>query len=635
MNARRRQIVNMILNGRTTIKYKDMETIFNVGERTLRYDLESIAELLKEHDIELVRVSGQGMWKLASNPDADSLKSLYDTMNYEERSHSAEERILLISHELIIQNDWHSLRLIAEELEVSKATVLQYMPQVEGIAEHFQLTLERGHKGFRLTGTEKHKRLALLSIMEKLEDTWDTVNPLPNLNWSALTFKDMDKITKIITKHRTEKMNVSACFRVWALFLQRTRNGAFIDHEEVDSSVAVDPAFHEMWQQLSEAFATDDLPSEKIFAYLYLLATGGIYEEPAERVKDNPAFMELVEAMSKRMGLTGFSKKQLKEIYTEWQVLRIADEHDITIMHPLREKIEELYPFILFHIQEAMEETDFLKAGWTIDRLVPLAICMAAIYEKASFENERYQIWVVCPSGLAASRLLTVSLMKHFPKIEVKRTLSISELEDIEAWEQWEKPDFIVSSVTLHDCPYPHVTVKPVMNDEEIQKVEHFIENSDRKRDSGASNHDQQSIFAVIPTSRITVFTEPPAGQLEKIIQMGVSMLEEDGLVGEAFHGDIIRTVFEKKYLYEIIPGLLFIHTDSDDVMKPGFSLVQLTEPYLVEDKLKSHAVLFMATPDKHAHIPQLQYLYQLLMNQDRVDDLLDWSRLGLMEGSE
>lgn len=630
MNDRRRQIIKMILNGRTSIKFKDMEALFGVGERTIRYDLEMIADLLSEHEIELVHVSGQGMWKLNTHPDAEALKALYDTMQFEERAGSAEERFLLIAHELAMAQEWLSLRIIAEELEVSKGTVLQHMPQIEKIGDRFNLKLERGRKGFRFSGMEKSRRLFLLSLMEKLEETWDTVDPLPNLNWADLSLKDLNTIERIVSGRRLEHLDPTATSRIFALALQRTRSGApLADKPDVGDDAPAE-AFTALWGELKEALDVQMAPQETAFAWLYLQATGGLTLSYEGKIKEDESFMTFIEAFSKRMGITHFGKKQLKEVHREWRALNVAQAHDITYMHPLRGKIEEQYPFILFHLEEALRETDVLQVGDQTDSLIPMAISLAAIYEIASFENERYHIWVVCPSGLAASRLLTVSLMKHFPQVEVKRTMAISELEDVE---EWDKPDFIVTSVTLHDCPYPHITVKPVINEEEIKKIEQFISNTARNRDSTNENGLEHSIHAVIPKSRMVVSGAEGTDRLEQILDEGISLLEDDGLVTEGFYDDIHHTVFQKKYLYEIIPGLLFIHGNSDHVLKAGFSLVQLKDPYVMEGKLHSTAVLFMATPDKDAHIPQLQYLYQIFMNEGKVKDLLDWTTTGLTEG--
>ncbi|GEL07918.1 BglG family transcription antiterminator [Salisediminibacterium halotolerans] len=624
MNARKRQLIQMILNGNAQFKLKDVENMFGVSERTLRYDVEEIAGWLKQFGHTLEHVSGQGMWKLTSNPNADDVKDIFEALNFYGRSMSVEERFLLIVHELIIQDDWLFLRQIAEELDVSKATVLQQMEQVETWTNEFQLVLERSRKGFRLQGTERHKRLALLSVMEKLEEAWDTVNPIPNLNWSELSLKDLEKTFTLLEDRLEQRANVTSFFRVWALHMQRTRSGDWLQGETA-SGMTVDSWFTELWQEMTEEFRLEQSEDEMVFAYLYLRATGGIYNTEVQSFQDDQLFQSFVEKMSSRMGLAGFTDEQLMDIYEEWVSFLTAKAHDIIYIHPLQKKIEEQYPFIIFHIQETLAEEINSAEPVRRDSMTPLAICMAAIYEKSSFENERYQVWVVCPGGIAASRLLTVTLMKHFPQIEVKKTLAIAELRRANEWEQ---PDFVVSSVSLHDSPYAHVTVKPVMTKDDLMKVDNFINNSVRKNVSSLSSESDRSIEALIPRERLAVIENAGSDQLEAIIDAGVGLLRDDQLVTERFLDDIHRTVFEKSYLYEIIPGLLFIHTDSENVLKPGFSLVQLKNPFVREDKLHSQAVLFMATPDKHSHVPQLQYLYQLLMNEDRVAEMLHWSKL-------
>ncbi|SES06743.1 BglG family transcription antiterminator [Salipaludibacillus aurantiacus] len=624
MNARRRQLVQMILNGNTQFKIKDVEDMFGVSERTLRYDLEIISGWLKEQSVDLDHVSGRGVWELKSSPDNAQLKKIYEALNFYGRSISVEERFLLIIHELIIQEDWQSLRQIAEELDVSKATILQQMEKVEQWAGQFHLLLERGSKGFRLKGEERHKRLALLSVIEKLEEAWDTVNPIPNLNWSHFSLNDIDKSFSVLEESLHRRGNLSSCFRVWTLQLQRVRSGHFLK-EEKRKGVTVENWFSELWRDLCAAFEIHFLEDEMIFAYLYLRATGGIYDTDQILWQKNELFLTFADKMSTRMGLAEFSGDQLDEIYREWESFLIAKEHEIIFIHPLKKKVEEQYPFIIFHLWEVLSDEIMPEETLRMDSMTPMAICLAFIYEKASFENERYPVWVVCPGGLAASRLLTVTIMKHFPQIEVKKTMAISELKHVK---DWEKPDFIVSSVSLHDTPYPYVTVKPIMTADDIKKLENFIGNTARKNGAKLIEESHKSIHALIPPERIAVYEETATDNLEPVLDVGVSLLEQANLVNAYFVDDIKRTVFEKEYLYELIPGLLFIHTDSNNVMKPGFSLVQLKKPFVKGDKLHSYAVLFMATPDKQAHIPQLQYLHQLLMNKDRVDEILHWSKL-------
>ncbi|WP_280770695.1 BglG family transcription antiterminator [Salipaludibacillus daqingensis] len=619
MNSRKRQLVQMILDGRTQFKIKDFEDMFDVGERTIRYDVENISCWLKEFDVLLEHQSGRGLWHLKEYPDSEKIKQIYDSLNFFGRSISIKDRLLLIVHELIINQSWQPLRQLAEELDVSKGTVLQQMEDVESWLKPFHLKLDRGRKGFKVNGKERNKRFALLTVMAKLENSWDTINPIPQLNWSHLSMKDMDQIFKTSTALMEAKETVPSFFRVWALHLERYRSGKFLTKTNF-REVEPETWFYELWKELTSSFDIPMLEEEVEFAYIYLKAIGGIPHDDKDNYNKDLTYKTFIKEVVNRIGLKGLNESQMNDMYREWSQFQWASKYNTVFLHPLKEDIEGQYPFIVSHIWETLLDHQMNTRNLLMDDVISMSISMATIYEESSFENQRYQVWVLCPRGIATSRLLTSTLKKHFPQIEVKKTLSISELNQ---QDDWGKPDFIISSVSLHDSPYPYVTVKPVITKEELKKIKSFMTNLEDQQSFEVKNGTDPSIHALIPKERMTKYEEEPF-RLEGVIDLGVALLENEGFVSSGFKEDMKRTVFSDKYIYEVVPGLLFLHTDSENVLKPGFSLVQLNKPYIVEGKLHSVAVLFMATPDKKAHLPQLQYLHQVLMNEDPLKDILN-----------
>jgi transcriptional antiterminator len=607
----------MIVNGHTQFKLKDTEDMFKVGERTIRYDMEYVSGWLKTYGVHLDHASGQGVWELEEMPDAGKRKELDEAMNLYGRADAAGERFLLITYELLMQDHSQSLRQLAEEVDVSRGTVLQEMEKVESWSGDFNLTLERGRKGFVLTGQERDKRLALLSVISQLESAWNSMNPVPYLNWSEISMKEMETAGKRAEEELPPDGSPTAFLKVWMLHMQRVRSGKKLSAG--DRQIDIEEWFQTVWDRFCTEFNMEVEEGEMEFGYCYLRATSNLYSDSVPDYAADNAFTTFIEEISTRMGLTGFNTQQLQHIFKEWRAYLYAGDCGIQFVHPLKQKVEEQYPFIVFHVKEALASHTPEGTIRNTDSMIPIAMSFATIYEKASFDNERYQIWVMCPGGIAAGRLLTVSLMKHFPQLEVKQTAAVSMLHKTEGWE---KPDFIVSTVTLPDSPYPYVTINPIITDNEIKKMEHFIKDLKQKNGSTKITETPDSIHALIPPSRICV---RDAADLDEILQTGVELLEQDRIVEQQFLEDIRRTVIEKNYLYEIVPGLSFVHTHSGHVNRAGFSLVQLKQPYVEEGRLHSYAVLFMATPDKYAHLPQLQYLYQLLTNADRVQQILHW----------
>ncbi|WP_181347109.1 transcription antiterminator [Thalassobacillus sp. CUG 92003] len=625
MNERRRQMIHTILDGREELRLKEFQDLFLVSERTLRYDLEHVASWLEDYGLELVHQTGQGVWKLAEVPEAPVMKRIFQALNADGRAVSGKERYLLIIHELVMHEKWLTLRDIADEIEVSKATVLQHMDDVEQWLGMFKLTLERGNRGFGIHGSERNKRLALLSVMDALESVWETTNPMPFLNWGHLSIRDLDVLSEWTARwNHAETLALPSLFRLLALQLERFRAGCLL--EPLESMEPVDHAgFNELWSHIGQhdllaELAADD--GEQAFAWAYLRAIEGLTSlQPDTLPADFQAF--LVE-MDNRIGFQAVPEQERLELLEEWEKLKWIIQADIYFTHPLAETMESQYSFLLYHAWEAVMDQMPEGHKLSVQQIIPMVIRLASIYETSSHENERYQVWVVCPRGVATSRLLTATLRKHLPQIQVKRTLAMTELSKVE---EWETPDFIISTVTLPESPYPSVTVKPILTQEELQKLQNFLTNSDHLPKHRNRATLPSSVHSLILPERIAVYEGGETHTLSDIIEAGVDLLEQGGLISTAYKTSLVDSIINDEHLFEVIPGVLFPHTRSPHVKKPGFSLVQLKEPLHHHDRY-SQAVLFMVTPDDKAHLPQLQYLHQLLMEPQQAEKIRDWSLL-------
>lgn len=623
VNARRRQILQLLLDGRDNFRLKEIQPMFQVSERTLRYDMEQIRSWLKDYDILLEHVSGHGVWQLKEAPSPSKVKHVYDSLNLLSRSISVIERQLLITHELIMKEEWQPLRQLALELDVSKATILQQMSDVEKWIHGFSLQLERGKKGFRIIGSERRKRLALLSIMSELEESWYTVNPIVHLNWSHLSLKDLDSLKVLLRNDLQPEREafIHTIFKAFALTIERHRSRHFLGKCE-GVNIKMKSWFDDVTNKVSRYFSVPFSNEEKCFAYFYLQAIEKSFNNNEKNRFNDQPFLAFITEINNRLGLNIIDENHLSELYEEWCKLSFIIENDIIFSHPLKTQIQEQYPFLVYHVWQALMGHHEKSTNFNIDQVMSLIIQMAAIYETASYHNQRFQAWVVCTRGIATSRLLTVTLKKHLPQIEVVRTIAVTDLYEVEGWDE---PDFIISSISLPDSPYPTVRVKPVLTKEEIRKIENYLTSFEQKSEQSPIQHLQEALHPIIPSSRIG-FYEKEHVVLDEVIDMGVENLEKEGYVTSKFKLDLKKTIFEEKYVYEVVPGILFLHTDSTHVHKPGFSLIKLKHAYIRKNKLHSNAVLIMSTPDKSSHIPQLQYLHKILMNNEYVQAIKQWS---------
>lgn len=136
-----------------------------VSSKTVRNQIKSLNEILKEYDACIESKHGTGFRLTAKNPER--IKELEQSMwNLELRQakipDSSEERIMFLAEYLLGADDYVKLDELSDLLYISKRTLTGNLKEVEEILKRYHLTLRRKpNYGIRIEGREFERRLCI------------------------------------------------------------------------------------------------------------------------------------------------------------------------------------------------------------------------------------------------------------------------------------------------------------------------------------------------------------------------------------------------------------------------------------------------------------------------------------------
>ena len=160
LNERCVQIVLNLANNKNSIKISEIAKEYNVSNRTVRYDLDSIDQYLEENNLHKIeRKPNVGIILIANIEEKRKLLQRLKTINEYNYVLSPDERKNLILSELIQQSGYITINQLADEIMVSRGTLIRDLSNVRQWLEDNALELKSVSKhGIRIAGDEKNLR---------------------------------------------------------------------------------------------------------------------------------------------------------------------------------------------------------------------------------------------------------------------------------------------------------------------------------------------------------------------------------------------------------------------------------------------------------------------------------------------
>ncbi|GAB6099212.1 hypothetical protein JCM16358_10910 [Halanaerocella petrolearia] len=169
-NKRSGKILRILLSNEKPIIIKKLAKEFDVSARTVRSDLKKLEEWLKLRNINLIKKPRVGVWIEADSVQKAELERQLFKAQKNNDPLSPPRRQKYILKCLLETDKQYTMKLLAEELYVSRSTIYKDLKKVETWLSNYDLILERKRNcGIEVRGDEKNWRKAVADLLAELK----------------------------------------------------------------------------------------------------------------------------------------------------------------------------------------------------------------------------------------------------------------------------------------------------------------------------------------------------------------------------------------------------------------------------------------------------------------------------------
>jgi activator of the mannose operon, transcriptional antiterminator len=615
------EILKILLARKEPITTKELGNLMNVSDRTIRSDLSGIKEVIGKHNLKLIKKTGIGIWIEGSNKAKQQL--LFDWDNnpkINENFLSPKDRQKFILLKLLLGKSRFYLEYFTSELYVSKSTIEKDLQVISEKLRQFNLKLENhGNGGLYISGDEISIRNAIANLITDEKESVGNITALDNIE--KMLDVDIHQIKKILV-NAEEKFNIRFSYFNFnniaihiAITLKRVIEGKAIsfpnnlidnlNKNSIDRELAIYIA-----DSIKKRMHITMPINETYYLLMHILGSQiepkKIISEDDEK-KENSILAEkiseeFITMVSKITGLELYDDKNLQEglkIHLMPVIHRI--QYDLNLYNPLLAdiKTEYSYAYELSWLINALFEK-YLGKSVGEDEIAFIALHLAVAIEK---DRKKINIAVVCSTGVGISRLIKTRLEKRFPQLNIKNIALNVPSKQLE-----EEVDLIISTFKL-ETNKPYVKVSPLLNEEDIKKIDIMLTRLKQKPVHNLFNFD------------LVLFQAGGKDKKEYLKEM-VSSLERYGHVKPEFYESVILR--EELSSTEIGKKVALTHGFPEHVNKAQICISILEEP-TIWDELPVQLVVMIAMnkEDANTHAYNLDWLYKCLDNQSVIDEII------------
>ena len=684
INNRCTQILVILLKSDEYLKTSMLSNTFNVSNRTVRYDLDTIDEYLKSNHLpELDRKPGLGVKLNVKEADKNLIANLLRDINVYYYSYSPEERLNLILTRLLEEQDYVTTNDIAESIMVSRNTIVKDLKNVKDWLENHNLKLEtHTNHGIKITGDERFLRSAQIelflksvgtgnSLKLKLNEASSKIDAVMGSKMSNL-FNDIDIpfIEKCIHKAEeqletafSDEAYVGLVIHI-ALAIKRIYHKKDIvmrDNElqslELTKEFAVASNIVEM---LEEKFKIN-IPKDEI-GYITIHLLGSYRPENEIDKKENWIIIEIIvnQIIKNVSDITGKNFENDKQLQKGLiQHLRPAIyrlKNGLTLKNPLLDEMKANYPELFKAVVKGLVPIE----KFTCKKLSDEEIGYFTMYFGAAIERQKSNvkvkpdILVVCATGVGTAELLSTRLLSTFD-VNIAATIP---LHQVNKYIDKHHVDLVVSTIPVSCDKVKCIQVNPLLNQNDILKLKsylddhrtsHFeaidklmdiikkhcsiLEYSELQKDLENFFNIKENMMergACIPMLKDlitdkTVMLNAEAKNWEDAIAAGGEILEKNGFIEHRYIDAMIKTVKEIGPYIVIAPGIAMPHARPDaGVNKIGMSMITLKDPVKFGNKDYDpvKVVICLCAVDNSTHLKALSELVNIIQEKDFMDIL-------------
>ncbi|REK54014.1 MAG: PTS sugar transporter [Geobacillus sp.] len=638
ISARERKILDILLSNDEGTTVGELAQQLDVSNRTIHRDLKGLEQILNDYHLRLVKKAGVGIRVIG---EAEKKKELaLHLFHLSHKEYTPEERQVIILIALLEATEPVKLLSLANDLNVTVATISHDLDKIDQMIEKYELSLirRRGY-GVEITGSESAKRrmmsellfrhvdehefLSLMkeSIQKKSSDTLNTVTEkllgLVDKKKLAIIEQQIEQIKEELPFTFADSSYIALVVHL-ALAIERISQGESINFEqrylETIQPTKEYKTAEKIARSLERAFRIT-IPKEEI-GYITMHLMGAKLRDRQGYMLEEASFevgikaQELIRFVSAELHVDITNDYTLYEdlvIHLKPALYRI--QHNMGIANPLLGKIMQDYPE-LFAVLEKGAKQVFPDVSVPQEEIGYLVLHFAAALLR---KKKGLRALVICSSGIGTAKILATRLKKEIPDIAHMEQISVFELRNKDAT----RYDLIVSTVPIDGLAQPYFVVSPMLQEEEVMSIKQFLKNrnavSSKEDVDGTSekSYDVIKKMASIQKASETIFRildgfmlqQVNSRSMKEVLAEACHQLWQKGVICDS--EKVLAELLRREKLGGLgIPETPFVlyHTRSPAVLFPSFTIYRLAECQTVkgmhDQPVEANTVLLLLAPD-------------------------------------
>ncbi|WP_086350004.1 BglG family transcription antiterminator [Candidatus Enterococcus clewellii] len=493
LSKREINILLMLLDLENSITTKELAEAFSVSVRTIKYDLDNVRTWFQERNITLQARRNKGVWLELQDSERLTLKNEILEVDRFETYPDQELRMNQLIFHLILSPKHLTSQELADELQVSRNTILKDLDRLEAFIQKYELQLDRQSRvGFFIYGEESKIRLLMEYISQKEITEYDIYQIMSHFvqagNHKRLIdvhvggstiFQEiyqvsLNEMTKLLDPSLLDQFNyaeiLSITLRVAIatsrMQLQHTMNGYRILSNQEELMKKQELPFLLM-NKVFEHYELPLLADEYFYIYSDVFITNS-HQDIAELTE------ELIRDVSEEINFPFYRDRQLFTNLFAHLSLRLTKKHlFINEYNPFVDDIKAKYPQLFRAIKHASSRDIENAALFINDSFIAyIALHFLVAYEKNQHEINVVRIVYVCSTGLGVTSLIEQKILEEVSNVEIAGFASVLNANDII---EEKNPDLVLSIFPIEVVNRPFIKVNPLPTESDIQQIQEEV----------------------------------------------------------------------------------------------------------------------------------------------------------------
>lgn len=682
-NERCLEILRVLRRADRPLLVREIAEKTNRSTRSVQYHLKFLDDTLREmHLPPLLRSARNGILLPADVRGNASLRALLSERQGNLYTLSPEERSQRIFSFLLSQQAYVSMELLAEQLSVSRATIVRDVHQIKVLAHRAGFRVEAApNRGIRLAGDESAIRaMAFRLFAHHMQEELALAPQDARRNVLARVFEgqlhaaDFAFYERCI--HEAEgalsvvfsETGFSALVLHLAILTLRQRGGNALPMPcEESRTPREQAAAQKIAARLSRRFHLSISRAEQHAIALQLSCSGLSADErdfdPSEFTLHTLAGRILV-CMGTLLNDAAMARDErlFQGFFAHLRPAISRLQQGVPIENPLLAEIRAEYGWLFEAVREALAPAEEWAGSRFCDAEVAYFVLHfgAALERHGRLREEKRRVLVVCDHGIGTSELIAAKVRKFF---NVEIMAAVSRRQAQQALSET-APELIITTVELPkallcgSCAPPCIRVAPLLTQRDLLRLgshlplrrrapESLLQGVmqavtrhaiildspklldelaallDTQGESAASKGEMPMLKDVLTEDCLALRVK--AADWEAAVRYGGAMMQRLGMAEERYTEAMLRTVREMGPYIVIAPGLAMPHARPEDGAKRvGVAILTLEDPipFGNPDYDPVRVVVFLCAVDKVQHLKVLSDLMVLFEDEGFCDGI-------------